>query len=299
MVLEHVEPHNKGVIVLLGTLLFLAGLIFTTFPLLREAVGIYGFLIIIALAVYTNADFQEYLVGLKISNLPFAMLLGLFIAAGFFLLSAVIPGFSIGLPLVPYAVSDAFKFIIIGIFAPIVEEAFTRGALIGFIIFAEEKNGSVSKLQKGIAIVLQMLFFVGLHALAYFAGWYEAPTAASALLGFSAVSGALIAAGVFALVAGIVVTRKRVNNLAASMVAHFLINSILFVKFSVVGFTIAGVGISTLGAILISISLSAIIAVGIFIYRKKKLKSQDPILTYTKIPQTIKNFEMVFKPRRA
>ena len=91
-----------------------------------------------------------------------------------------------------------------------------------------------------MAIILQGLFFVILHATSYAAGWYQAPTWLGAFTIISAVQGSLIAAGIFALISGYFVSRDGVKNITISIVAHFVINSILFAQFAVVGLNIGG-----------------------------------------------------------
>jgi len=237
MVFEKLKEENRLVINILIILLAVTILLYVVYPPLRTAVGIYGFLTLICLGIYTNGVFQDYLIGIKKNNLFKIILIGSGIGLGFVILPRVIPGMSMGVPLLPAAVDDNLKWIVICLFAPIIEEILTRGALLGLVKYME-RDGGIKKFELWIAIIAQAIFFMLLHATSYAAGWYEAPTWAGAFGTLGAVSASLIAAFIFALVMGWLVTRDGIENLGLSIVGHYLVNQIIFVKMSVVGLNI-------------------------------------------------------------
>ena len=237
MVFRDVKEDNKLVVNILIFLLALNVLLYVVYPPLRTATGIYGFLVVIALGVYTNGTFQDYLIGIKKSNLFKVLLIGAGFGLAFVILPRFIPGMSMGIPLLPAAVEDNLKWVVICLFAPIIEEILTRGALLGLVKYMERNRG-ISTFELWVAIIAQAIFFTLLHATSYAAGWYEAPTWMGAFGTLSAVSASLLAAFLFGVAAGWFVTRDGIENLGVSIVAHYIINQILFVQMSVVGLSI-------------------------------------------------------------
>ena len=226
-----IDPDNKLVVLLAGIGLFIALLLYVTYPPLREASSIYGAIAIVGLFFYTNPIFQDYLIGIPKKGLLKLLLIGGAIGIGFVVLPKFIPGLSMGVPIVPASVDSNLKWVVICLFAPVLEEIATRGALLGFIKYITSKRG-VSTFELWIAIVAQAIFFVLLHALAYASGWYNAPAWTGQLGVFSqlgAVSASLIAAGIFGLIMGFIVTRKKINSLSVAILSHYIVNQLLFV----------------------------------------------------------------------
>lgn len=237
MAILSVSKENKLVVALVGISLFLALWIFIVYPdpTLKNACMIYGFMAIIGLGFYTNPAFDGYVVGIPKKNLFTSLIVGGVLGGAFVVLPRIVPGLSLGIPLIPNSVEGSLRFIVICIFAPILEEVLCRGSLLGFVNYLNKK-GRRNEAIVWLAIVIQALFFVGLHFLAYSNGWYNAPTwlgATGVFANLSAVSASLILAGVFGLVTGYIVSRDGLRNLSISIVAHFIVNTTLFVGLSV------------------------------------------------------------------
>jgi len=232
-----INDDNQIVIIALVIFLLTSVLFYVIYPPLREATGIYGFLTLICLGIYTNPAFQEYLNGIaKNRKTFFFLLLGLGLGALFIVIPKILPGFSMGLPLVPASVDSDIRWVIQCVFAPGIEDILRFGVL-GLILFLFRKKG-ISKGELWFAIFTQALFFTALHALAYYNNWYNAPSIYEAFAGLSAVSGSLIFAFLFASITGFLVTRRWCLNLILSISSHYAINQTLFVDVSVVGLNI-------------------------------------------------------------
>lgn len=224
----NVKQDNNLVVWIAGIGLFLALLLYVVYPPLRSATAIYGAISLVGLFFYTNPAFQNYLIGIPRKKLFSSLLIGGGIGLAFVILPKIIPGMSMGLPIIPASVESNLKWVVICLFAPFIEEIATRGALLGFVRYLGRKGRSSNKVI-WTAIILQAVFFVMLHALAYSSGWYQAPTWLGAYGALSAVSASLIIAGIFGLIMGYVVTRDGIKNLGVSIVAHYVINQLLFV----------------------------------------------------------------------
>lgn len=232
-----ITKENKIVLGILAFFLVLTIILYVVYSPLRTALGIYGFLILVSLTIYSNSAFQNSLIGVpkKFGIAILGIFIGAIIGIAFVVLPKFIPGLSMGLPMVPAAVEDSLRWIITCGFAPSVEDI-TRFSILGVILFLFRKKG-ISKGELWLAITLQAVFFTVLHATAYASGWYEAPNFAEAIKILGAVNGSLVAAFLFAMVTGWAVTRNKklsANNILISIAAHYTVNQILFVKMSVV-----------------------------------------------------------------
>ena len=232
---EGYKEDNRNSIILSGIMIILALFFYTVYPPTRTAVGIYFIFSVFSLAIYSIPRFGEYLVGIGINppkRILNAVLIGGGITIALWLANEFMPGFAFGLPFVPYSVSEDLRFIIICLFAPIAEELATRGALMGFINWAQ-KRGGLSTGELWIANILQAIFFTIIHATAYQLGWYEAPTWMGALGALGAVGSSLLAAFTFGILLGWIVSLNGKRNLLISILAHFGVNLILFTQLSV------------------------------------------------------------------
>jgi len=228
-----IKEDNQIVVWLLIAFLLFSILLYVVYPPLRNATGIYGFIVLILLGLYTNPAFQDYLYGIeKSAKTIFLAVIGAGLGLFFVIIPKIIPGLSMGLPVLPASVESNLQWIIICIFAPFVEDILRFGIL-GLILYVRRKGGT-SKAELWTAIIIQALFFMLLHATAYAAGWYSAPEWTGALSMLGAVTGSLITAFLFALITGYFVTRDGIKNIALSIAAHYAVNQFLFVKFSIV-----------------------------------------------------------------
>ncbi len=265
----NIEPENRIAITISGIFVFIGILFYVIFPPLKTAAGIYTILSLVSLVIYSLSEFQDSLVGINLEKLGSQILYGLGVALVFITAKIMIPGFSIGIPITPESVSSSVRAIILLGFAPVVETILTVGALLGFISYMESGGVQITKTQFWIANISQSIFFASLHLFAYVSGWYNAPTTGIALAGISAESSAFVAAFFFSLLVGFVSTRKEVRSLVPAIVAHFVVNSLVFVQLAVVGlpFTVA-------------LPLSIIpMAIIIIIPKKKYLNKQNIIKT--------------------
>lgn len=230
-----ISEDNKLAVILLAATLILDIIVFIIYPnpTFRTACAIYGFLALVSISIYTNPAFQEHLYGIpKNTKTLWSIAAGAAIGLGFVFLPRLLPGFSIGIPLLPASVADNFKFIIIGVFAPVFED-FVRFSILGIVKYIRREDG-ISQSELWLAILVQAMFFTAIHALAYATGFYQAPTWMQALGSLGAVSASLFAAFTFAMVTGYFVTRDGVKNIALSIAAHFVVNGLLFTALAVV-----------------------------------------------------------------
>src|SRR3990167_7068040 len=227
------QDPNKNVVRLGIGFLFLLLLLAAINPLSRGPIYLYITFIIVSILVYSTKQFQSLLIGIDGgSKLVRSLLLALFIGVVFYVSTKLIPGLSLGLPILPNAISDQLKFFIIVICAPIAEELLFRGSLMGYT-----RTYNSSKRFLIIAIVIQAVLFSLFHVGAYITNFYELP---SLLVGISAISAnisAFIAALIFGLIAGFFVTRDGVRNLWFSIFLHIIINFIIYAKL-IIGFAV-------------------------------------------------------------
>ena len=224
-----IKKEFEFVVIISGISLFIAFLLYVVYPPLRTVTTIYGGIALISLFFYTNKVFQPYPVGIPKKRISLNILFGVLAGLGFILLPKIIPGMSMGVPLVPASIESNLQWLVIVFFAPFMEEILTRGVLLGFVKYLRRKRG-ISNAELWLAIIVQAVFFMSLHALAYAYGWYTAPEWLGAFKILSSVSASLISAGLFGLIMGYLVTRKGVNSLILPIVAHMTINQILFVQ---------------------------------------------------------------------
>ena len=144
---------------------------------------------------------------------------GLLTAGAFIFLSYASPAFTIGVPPVPASAADQVKGFIVIVLAPVMEEAFFRGALLSLLLH-------VYGLPFAVANLIQAGLFSLTHLLAY-GVFLEQLSSLSQVFGqVQAISGLFLAALVFGVVAGFV-ARKTVN-LTPGGVAHGVINAYIF-----------------------------------------------------------------------
>jgi len=114
--------------------------------------------------------------------------------------------FSLGLPTLPQQVIGG---VMVGIIvAPILEEIFFRG-----LIYSVLKEATRSK---WTAIIGQAVAFSMFHFLAWTGGFYA---------GLGTMSGAFISAGIFGIIAQIIV--NKTDSLVGSIIAHMIFNTFL------------------------------------------------------------------------
>lgn len=205
--------------------LFILGLFFTINPPTREPLGIYIAILVIGLTVYVLKQYRSFLIGFSGKNITASLVFAVLLGGGYYLATRLIPGFSLGLPLLPNAISDQLKFFIVVIVAPFVETIAIQGALLGYL---------QSITNKTVAVVGQALVFSVFHLAAYIAGFYSLPNLGVGLSAVSANLSGFLAAFIFALIAGIVVMMNGIKNLWFVAIFHLILNLIIYTSLSVV-----------------------------------------------------------------
>jgi membrane protease YdiL (CAAX protease family) len=194
---------------------------------LSTSLLIYTIILVISLFFYYSKDYERYLIGFSTKNigkiLTWTGILGVVI----YMVIKYLPGGSILLPYMPGQLSDDFNAIIFPIlFAPIIEEIFFRGALMGFVRkFKPDKSGI------WIAIIISALAFSLFH-LARYTGLGDLGTLPNIGYLISAFSSNIVPflfAFIFGIVAGWFVTRDGVRNLLFVILLHFLWNLFAYI----------------------------------------------------------------------
>lgn len=214
---------------ILGVLIILAGF-YTIFPPLRESLNIFGVMLIISFIAYNAKEYQEELEGINLKKGWLNMVaLGASAGAIFVVVTSLVPGLSFAYPLLPNAISDTFKFILVVFFAPIVEEVFFNGVVLAFF-----KN--LWPKRKWTNITLKSIAFASFHAGAFVAGFYLLPDLATGISQLLAVTGSFTVAFIYGMISGHFIWSKK-NNLMFTIPFHMIINLLVF-SLSVVTFVV-------------------------------------------------------------
>ena len=224
-----VKSENNNVIRLIFALAFLLAFLFVINPLTRTALGIYLFFLVVSYLVYSSSVYQNVLIGLSKRNIGRSLIWAAILGGSFYILTKFFPGFSLGLPILPNAISDQLKFFIVVGVAPIVETIMFQGALFAYV---REFNPSKSRMLW--AVIIQAFAFALFHIGAYVSGFYTYPTFTEGLSAIGANISSFIAAFAFAFLAGIFVIRDGIKNLAFVAVFHFILNLIIFTNLTVI-----------------------------------------------------------------
>lgn len=193
-------------------------------------------ILLISYLVYNSVDFEKELESGGIpkdlnKNLQ-AVLYGVIAIFAFWLITALVPGLSLGYPLLPGSISTGFKWFLINIVSPLSESIFFLGVVYAFF-FKIFKN-------RWTALTFSSGAFASFHLGAYILGFYAYP---DFVLAFSAVwanIASFVVAFAFNFIAGAIITRKGVRNMVFGFVFHFGLNFINY-TFSIVTFSIAHV----------------------------------------------------------
>jgi len=192
-----------------------------TNPPLRNNLITYILLLGVTYFGFLFSSFKDQMIGIEFKGERFtrALIWGVSIGALFVFLTSRVPGFSLGLPVLPSAISNTITIFIIVIVAPIAEELFFRGYLIGLL-----RSTKIGKRNVLFVIIVQAVIFAAAHVGAYIFMIYAYPSFVAGLSAIQANIGSFIAAGTFGLVAGAFVVRKRIQNLVFSIILHMIIN---------------------------------------------------------------------------
>lgn len=209
-----------------GMMFLLLVLVATQPPEITSALFIYIAFLGVSAFTYISAPFKSKLIGIEFRGISAirSILYGATFGFGFWILTRLVPGASIGLPLLPGAISDQLRFFVIIFLAPIAEEMIFRGAILGYF----RKNKSLI-----FAIIMSALLFSLAHLGAYVTGIYNYPSFVEGLSAFGQNVGSFIAAFTFGLISAWFVSKNGIKNLLFSMVFHSLLNLIVFANLSV------------------------------------------------------------------
>lgn len=184
--------------------------------------------LIISFLIYQFGTYDNYILGINTKTAGRSLLLGILVGGLYILISNLVPGFSIAIPLVPASVSDSLKFFIVVIVSPIVETIFFLGTLLGYIRSFEPTRQRIF-----LAVVIQAFLFSLFHLGAYLTGIYDY-SATQGFLGFTQNISVFISAFIFGIISGYLVYLKKIKSLLIAMVIHLVINLFAFTKFAII-----------------------------------------------------------------
>ena len=222
------KENGRLISVIIGLILILA-ILWATNPPAKDALGAYLIFSGVAFFIYRFSSFRNKLIGIRTDNVVPSLGWALLLGGGFWLSTKFIPGFSMGLPLLPGAIGDTFKFVIIILIAPVAEEIFFRGIVLGYL-----RSLSIFKNKLFLVIIIQAALFSLAHLVAYVTNFYSFPNFTSGMTAFNANISAFLAAFVFGTVVAYFVTRNGIRNMVFAIFFHAILNLIIFTSLVVV-----------------------------------------------------------------
>lgn len=223
--MEEILKQNLIVRNVIVGMAFILAFLWVINPPARSAVGINLVFLVIAFLVYRSKEYQDDLVGISGNNVFASIGYGIIFTAGFFLITLVVPGMSIGYPSLPASISDSLKFFLVVFVAPVVETIFFQGALYAWVSNFDSTN---DKRKKWIAILVQAFGFSLFHLGAYVSGFYMYPGFTEGMTAVLANISGFLVAFAFALIAGWFMTRNGVKNLIFVGVFHLGLNLVSY-----------------------------------------------------------------------
>lgn len=240
-----VKTTNKTTISFIVGFLILIGIVAVTKPPgLFDAIIPLLIMLSISLLVYAVAPFKNQIIGLNlgkifdgrglfgifaINSFTRSLFLGLTFGGGFFLIAKFFPGASIGLPIIPNALSDNLRFSLIVLAYPIVEEIFFRGVILGYL-----RNTKIGKRSILFAVVVSSILFALAHVGAYITGIYNYPSFTEGFDSFKANISSFLAAFTMGSIAAFYILKTNVRNLVFTMIFHIILNLIIFTSLTVI-----------------------------------------------------------------
>lgn len=189
-------------------------------PEFRTAGMLYFLMSVFSLNIFSMPRFKEEVYGIK-AVIAAPLFIGAGTGIGFLILSAISPAFSLLTPSLSLSISSDIRWFIIVWIAPIAEEAF-RASTIGLL------RDVYPRWKFTIVNIIQALVFASLHIFVYGIGLGALQTWSAAYGTFLAVSGSLLAAFLFGLIAGYMM--HRMDNITPSILSHMIINGWLVAK---------------------------------------------------------------------
>jgi len=190
---------------------------------LLSLLSVYIGMLVISITIYNQKQFQPHLIGLGRKNLGRSLFFAFLLAGIFFLITRLIPGFSIGLPRVPQTIAQDLRNFIVLYFAPVIESVFQ------VVMYAVLRT--ITSVRN--AILGQGALFSTAHTAAYVTGFYNYPSFTEGLSAVSANLGAFVAAFIFAIVGMFILLKPKIRNSVFLMVFHFLLNLIILATLTI------------------------------------------------------------------
>lgn len=206
-------------------LLFVLGFVWVQYAELRETMTLYAGLLVLSIVIYSRKELQGDLPGITRKTFFSSVIVGAIGGGIFYYASALIPGFSITIPVAPQSIGTGLRSFVVNFVAPFVETIFVQGAFFGF---TENRLG---KKKAFIAIILASVFFASLHLAAYVSGFYSYPDLGSGLLALGANISAFITAFLFGFVAQFTQFKFH-KDLGYVIAFHTVINFLVFTTLS-------------------------------------------------------------------
>ena len=201
------------------------------------SLGFNIFILLISYLVYNSIDFEKELemsggIPKNTQKNLWSVFYGVIAIFAFWLITALVPGLSLGYPLLPGSISTGFKWFLINIVSPLSETIFFLGVVYAFFYKITHNRYASLTLSSGA--------FASFHLGAYILGFYAYPNFVTAFSTFWANIASFVVAFAFNFIAGWIITRPKVRNLVFGFVFHFGLNFINY-TFSIVTFSIAHV----------------------------------------------------------
>jgi membrane protease YdiL (CAAX protease family) len=223
---------GKGVIktIIVGFLILMAFLFALSISgssydvvLFWKALGAQILMLGISFLIYFVPDYHPYTIG---KNNGKALMLGVIVGVLFYIMTNIIPGLTIAIPLVPNAIGSNLRWFVVNIVAPIAETIFFLGAFLAYI-----RHFKPTRKNKIFALILLSFFFSFFHLGAYIFALYDLPTS-EGLLALGANVSVFISAFIFMLIDGACVLLTE--NLLAGWMPHLIINLVNYTKKAIV-----------------------------------------------------------------
>ena len=234
------EKKLKRTLTFITFFMILLAIVFVTNPPdVKSVILSYIVLLGVALLIYRTRDrgLKKALIPLSFKNafntkpggFGRSLAWSLSIVTILFFLLKFAPGFSLGLPILPGAISDNLRFFIIVLVAPIVEEIIFRGAMLPFFLRTNFGMKSPNR-----ALILQASLFALAHLGAYITGIYDYPGFTQGLSAVFANISSFLVAGGFGYLVGFIVLKPKVRNLAFAIILHMGLNLIVLNVFTII-----------------------------------------------------------------
>lgn len=217
------DKTKRNVIIIATAFLFVLAFIASVSPSSQRVMFIYGMFAVIPIAIYAVKDLNKNAFGIGKKKSGQAVIFGVIALLSFYFGTLLIPGFSLGFPTLPHAVSDELRWFVVNIVAPVMETIFFFGGMFALFFFFP-----FFRRNKILAIFLLSIIFAMYHLGAYIIGFENLPSIELAFAVFLQNLSPFLAAFLFAFITGVVLV-YFIPNLLFAIVFH-LVNILIFYK---------------------------------------------------------------------